>query len=264
MSVRDAPHEMPTPPKPPIAVKGRGDGLRIQVTGSASPEELAESLRQQLERRSNAFFSGASVTLELPVRPLDMALAATLADVVSDASMELTAVVSTASAAAEDPAGAGTGAASSAGTSAGTGAGTGSGTATRAGTGSRAGADKDRGRPAAVRPPGAPGGALVVTGTLRSGQRVAHDGSVIILGDVNPGAEVIAGESVVVWGRLRGIVEAGVAEGGDSAVVCALDLAPTQLRIGPALARAPEEPDRQPEPEVARQEDGRIVVDAWS
>ena len=103
-----------------------------------------------------------------------------------------------------------------------------------------------------------------MSGTVRSGQRVAHEGAVVVVGDVNPGAEVIAGGSVVVWGRLRGIVEAGVAEGGEHSIVCALDLAPTQLRIGPALARAPEEPDRTPVPEVARQVDGQIVVDAWS
>ena len=59
----------------------------------------------------------------------------------------------------------------------------------------------------------------------------------LVLGDVNPGAEVVAGGSVVVWGRLRGVVEAGQAEGSGPAVVCALDLAPTQLRLGTALAR---------------------------
>jgi septum site-determining protein MinC len=105
------------------------------------------------------------------------------------------------------------------------------------------------------------GAALVVRRTLRSGQRVVHDGPVLVLGDVNPGAEVVAGGSVVVWGRLRGMVEAGRLF--EESVVCALDLAPTQLRIGAAIARAPEEPGRVPVPEVAREGESGIIVDAW-
>jgi septum site-determining protein MinC len=58
------------------------------------------------------------------------------------------------------------------------------------------------------------------------------------LGDVNPGAEIIAGGSVVVWGRLRGLVHAG-AMGDDTAVICALDLNPTQLRIADQIAIPP-------------------------
>lgn len=106
--------------------------------------------------------------------------------------------------------------------------------------------------------------AKIVTTTVRSGQRIMHDGAVVIIGDVNPGASVVAGGSVVVWGRLRGTVEAGLNDDGGASVVCALDLAPTQLRIGTAIARAPEEPERTPVPEVARQETGRIVVDPWT
>ena len=121
------------------------------------------------------------------------------------------------------------------------------------------------GRTAAPAPaapaPAAAEGVLLVERTLRGGQRISHDGSVIVLGDVNPGAEIIAGGHVIVWGRLRGTVEAGLTSAG--AMVCALDLAPTQLRIGPALARAPEEPGRVAVPEVAREVDGRIVVEGW-
>ena len=106
--------------------------------------------------------------------------------------------------------------------------------------------------------------ARIVTTTLRGGQRVIHDGAVVVIGDVNPGASVVAGGSVVVWGRLRGTVEAGLNDDGGESMVCALDLAPTQLRIGACIARAPEEPGRTPVPEVARQRNGRIVVDTWT
>lgn len=44
--------------------------------------------------------------------------------------------------------------------------------------------------------------------SLRSGQRVEFEGSLIILGDVNDGAEVIAGENIVILGKLRGLAHA--------------------------------------------------------
>jgi septum site-determining protein MinC len=99
--------------------------------------------------------------------------------------------------------------------------------------------------------------------TLRSGQAVHHDGHVVILGDVNPGAEVVASGDVLVWGRLRGLVHAG-ASGDETARVCALQLNPTQLRIGEHIARPPEENRRRSViPEVARVVNGQIVVEAW-
>ena len=103
--------------------------------------------------------------------------------------------------------------------------------------------------------------ALVVDRTLRSGQEVSHPGSVLVLGDINPGARVQAGGHVVVWGRLRGVVEAGLS-GGD-AVVCALDLSPTQLRIGSVVTRAPDDVRPEAGPEVARLAGGAILVEPW-
>ena len=46
-------------------------------------------------------------------------------------------------------------------------------------------------------------------GSLRSGQRIEFEGSLVIIGDVNAGAEVIAGENIVVLGTLRGLAHAG-------------------------------------------------------
>lgn len=109
----------------------------------------------------------------------------------------------------------------------------------------------------------AAGKAVLVKRTLRSGQSLRHPGHVVIVGDVNPGAEVVAGGSVVVWGRLRGLVHAGALDDED-AVICALDLAPTQLRIGKHISRSPEERPTKPSPEKASVRDGRIVAVAWS
>ena len=104
---------------------------------------------------------------------------------------------------------------------------------------------------------------ILVRRTLRSGQVVQHPGHVVVIGDVNPGAEIIAGGDVVVWGKLRGIVHAG-AIGDDGAVVCALSLAPLQLRIGSHIARAPEGREDLPQrPEMASVQDDEIVAEPW-
>jgi septum site-determining protein MinC len=46
-------------------------------------------------------------------------------------------------------------------------------------------------------------------------------------------------------------------------VVCALDLAPTQLRIAGYIARSPEEKRRRPVPEMARVRDDHIEAMPW-
>ena len=97
--------------------------------------------------------------------------------------------------------------------------------------------------------------------TLRSGRTIKSDGHVVVFGDVNPGAEVIAAGDIVVWGRLRGMAHAGVA-GDESAIVCALDMSPSQLRIAGCFATSPPAKGRRILPEVARVMDGQIVVEA--
>ena len=63
----------------------------------------------------------------------------------------------------------------------------------------------------------------------------------------------------MVWGRLRGMVHAG-AGGNESAVICALDLAPTQLLIAGAIAITPQRRGKCL-PEMARIVDGRVVAE---
>jgi septum site-determining protein MinC len=103
---------------------------------------------------------------------------------------------------------------------------------------------------------------VMIRRTLRSGQTLRHPGHIVIIGDVNPGAEVVAGGDIVVWGRVRGLVHAG-ALGDEDAVICALDLAPTQLRIGGHIARSPEDRPAQLTPEKASVRDGQIVAIPW-
>jgi septum site-determining protein MinC len=103
---------------------------------------------------------------------------------------------------------------------------------------------------------------LVLRETIRSGRSVYYEGHVVVIGDVNPGAEIIAGGDVVVWGKLRGLVHAG-ALGDRSAVICALELIPTQLRIADQIAISPHDQRRQPTPEKVSMHNGRIVAEAW-
>ena len=67
-------------------------------------------------------------------------------------------------------------------------------------------------------------------GSLRSGQRLEVDSSIVIIGDVNAGAEVIATDNIVVIGNLRGLAHAG-AKGNKEAIIAASTLDAVQLRI---------------------------------
>ncbi|MBO5413218.1 MAG: hypothetical protein J6A29_02800 [Clostridia bacterium] len=67
-------------------------------------------------------------------------------------------------------------------------------------------------------------------GSLRSGQKIEFEGSLVILGDVNAGAEVIAGENIVVLGVLRGLAHAG-AKGNKKAIIASNEIDCPQIRI---------------------------------
>ncbi len=103
---------------------------------------------------------------------------------------------------------------------------------------------------------------LIVDKSLRSGQRVEHYGDILVLGDVNKDAEVVAVGNIVVMGALRGIAIAG-ALGDESAVVVALKMEPQQIRIGRKIAISDGEDRSSPGyPEVARVEDGKIILES--
>ena len=44
-------------------------------------------------------------------------------------------------------------------------------------------------------------------GSLRSGQKLEVEGSIVVIGDVNSGAEVIAADNIAVIGNLRGLAQ---------------------------------------------------------
>lgn len=80
-------------------------------------------------------------------------------------------------------------------------------------------------------------------GSLRSGQKMESDGSLVILGDVNSGAEIMASDNIVVLGALRGLAHAG-AKGNKQAIISAGLLDTVQIRI----ANIVKEIDRDEEP----------------
>jgi len=125
------------------------------------------------------------------------------------------------------------------------------------------------------RPPGLNGGntpasappqdsaLLVHRGTLRSGDHLQSEGTVLLLGDLNPGARISADGHVLVWGRLRGVAHAG-RQGDRSARIVALQLQPLQLRIADAVARGPQERPPEGLAEEARLEAGEIRIEPAS
>jgi septum site-determining protein MinC len=217
-----------------VQIKGVRDGLLITL-GEGEWPELQESLVSHIQERAT-FFQGARVALEVGNHILHAAEMGNLRDRLSEMGISLWAVLSNSPTTEQ--------------------------TAQMLGLATRIFTPRpERTIKAAssVHQDGEP--AIFVHKTLRSGMRVTFQGNVIVIGDVNPGAEIIASGSVIVWGRLRGVVHAG-AEGNEKAVVGALDLHPMQLRIASVVSVTPERRGKA-QPELARIENGQVVADPW-
>ena len=80
-------------------------------------------------------------------------------------------------------------------------------------------------------------------GSLRSGQKLESEGSIVIIGDVNSGAEVMASDNIIVLGTLRGLAHAG-AKGNKQEIIAAGLIDTVQIRI----ANIVKEIDRDEEP----------------
>ena len=97
-------------------------------------------------------------------------------------------------------------------------------------------------------------------GTLKRGDCLESEASIVIIGNVDHGARVTAKGNVIVLGELKGTVTAGVS-GTPQAVVLALDMAPLQIRIGDLSSRFNERNKRLGRgPMIALVEDGAIVM----
>ncbi len=103
--------------------------------------------------------------------------------------------------------------------------------------------------------------AKVFEGTVRSGQRVEFEGTIIILGDVNGGSEVVAEQNIIVLGDIRGYIHAG-AKGNRSAFVAANSINPTQLRIADLSFKPENRVEVGNGYEIARVQMGEISIEA--
>lgn len=91
--------------------------------------------------------------------------------------------------------------------------------------------------------------ALIISGRVRSGQKIDTEKHLIIYGDVNPGAEVIAGGDVIILGTLSGTAIAGQKQDNNS-IIFSLDFRPTQIQINDIVGVGGTKKGKK-EPEIA-------------
>lgn len=75
-------------------------------------------------------------------------------------------------------------------------------------------------------------------GTLKNGQSIETEHSIIIIGDVVEGCSVYSAKDIIVLGKLAGEAYAG-AGGDNNHFVAALEMSPSSLRIGDMVYNAP-------------------------
>lgn len=103
--------------------------------------------------------------------------------------------------------------------------------------------------------------ALLITHTLRSGQKVFSQHNIVILADVNPGAEIVSESSIYVIGACKGYVHAGC-DGNLLAEVFAIRMQPIMLRIGSIFAETANPIDCI-EPTVAKVIRGKVIFNKF-
>lgn len=221
-----------------VAIKGVKDGLLISLHPDEDWTVITTDLAARIDQQS-AFFSGARITLDVGSRPIRKDELSSLKALLERRGVQLWAVSSQSqtthdSATALDV------------------------RTTRVSAPSAQQQDVD----AEFSSEEAGSVGVMIRRTLRSGRVIHSQGHVVVYGDVNPGAEIVAAGDVIIWGRLRGNVHAG-ADGDENAVVCALDMTPTQLRIATYITVSPDDKRRKPRPEIAHIRDQQIIVEAW-
>lgn len=223
-----------------FAIKGTRDGLLIALNANEEWNAVLTSLAEHIDQRLN-FYAGARIIVDLGARPVPRHDLSSLKALLERRDLYLWAVLSESQTTNE---------ASNA-----------LDLRTSVGTLIPGRGESDQSASSTAEETGTSG--VLIRRTLRSGRTVHSLGHVVVIGDVNPGAEIVAAGDVIVWGRLRGNVHAG-ADGDESAVVCALDMTPTQLRIAGYIVTSPADKRRKPRPEVAAVRNNQIIVEAWT
>jgi len=240
-----------------LTVKGTQDGLTVQVAPEASMDELLSNLKTKFQSESQ-FFQEAELVLDLGMRPFQEAEFRSLRDLLDKSGVRLKAILSDNPITKLMAQGEGI-----------------TLLGNRSIMSSRTRIDHpvkaQRLRAMETREPSLnherhavrKGAALFIKKTVRAGQKVHFAGDITVMGDVNPGAEIVATGNIAVFGALRGLAHAG-AEGDQEAIVLALELVPTQLRIADCIARAPERKGATSNiPELARVREGKITIERY-
>ena len=102
-------------------------------------------------------------------------------------------------------------------------------------------------------------------GTLKDGQLLETENSIIVLGDVYPGACIISSKDIVVLGGLYGQAYAG-GNGEDGHFVVALEMSPEKLKIGDFKYKTSEKQSKWPikpkvQPKIAYVKDARVIIE---
>lgn len=97
-------------------------------------------------------------------------------------------------------------------------------------------------------------------GSLRSGQKLEVEGSIVVIGDVNSGAEVIAADNIAVIGNLRGLAHAG-AKGNKDAIIATSNLDAVQIRISNIVREIDREEEGAKEHAFVYVDEDKIVIE---
>ena len=97
-------------------------------------------------------------------------------------------------------------------------------------------------------------------GSLRSGQKLETEGSLVIIGDVNSGAEVVASDNIIVLGNLRGLAHAG-AKGNKQAIIAAGLLDTVQIRISNIVREIDRDEEPMHKQAYVYVQDSQIVIE---
>jgi len=215
--------------KQPVMIKGQLDGISITLDEVVDFEVLKENLRKKVAR-GKQFFEGANSSVSFKGRELSEGEEQNLIDIIlEETSLDVTFVKGEGFSAPSNPS---------------------ANSLPKISTQAPPGISYKESNTAYYR------------GGLRSGQSIKFDGSVVIMGDVNPGSEIVAGGNVVVLGALKGMAHAG-AHGDNTCHISALDLRPTQVRIGDIISYVPAPPKGKKadiSPAYAYIKDGQVFV----
>lgn len=215
-----------------IQIKGIRDGLMVTF-GDSDWNEQAEAFFHQIDEKPD-FFKSARIALDVGEKVLRVAELAPFRDSLSERGISLWAVIS------QSPA-----------TEL---------TAQNLGMATRLSKPKVV-DPRELVPADNEEKALWIKQTLRSGAHIEFPGNIVVFGDVNPGAEIIAGGSVLVWGRVRGLVHAG-AGGDEQAQISAIEFDSPQLRIAKSMFNMVKKNSKS-KIEIARLVAGELMIETW-